>query len=206
MVHPWCDNCYDTTFRRFFAVFVSPHDSDIEPCLMFQRFMLPVYSALHLIPMLVLRRHHVQRDPLRMLARAILGITRSCSFLGVFVMIYQALFCLRSNSISKLGDASWLKRLLMRKETFWAVGFSCCASLFVEEKVCPLASATHTRAHGWTEAPRRVGHVRAAAGARVGMVFSEEARLGAAGSVRRDNSRRRRHGYGDGRLQGEPGC
>lgn len=119
MVHPWCDNCYNTTFRRFFAVF---------------RFMLPVYSALHLIPMLVLRRHHVQRDPLRMLARAILGITRSCSFLGVFVMIYQALFCLRSNSISKLADASWLKRLLMRKETFWAVGFSCCASLFVEEK------------------------------------------------------------------------
>jgi hypothetical protein len=51
--------------------------------------MLPVYSALHLIPTLVLRRHHVKRDPLRMLARVILGITRSCSFLGVFVVIYQ---------------------------------------------------------------------------------------------------------------------
>jgi hypothetical protein len=54
--------------------------------------MLPVYSALHLIPMLVLRRHHVRRDPLRMLARAILGITRSCSFLGIFVVIYQGEF------------------------------------------------------------------------------------------------------------------
>lgn len=52
--------------------------------------MLPVYSALHLIPMLVLRRQHVQRDPLRMLARACWGITRSCSFLGLFVAIYQS--------------------------------------------------------------------------------------------------------------------
>ncbi len=54
-----------------------------------QRLMLPIYSALHLIPTIVLRRHHVRRDPLRMLAKVIWGITRSCSFLGVFVVIYQ---------------------------------------------------------------------------------------------------------------------
>lgn len=51
--------------------------------------MLPVYSALHLIPPLVLRRHHFAKDPLRMLARIIIGIVRSCSFLAFFVCINQ---------------------------------------------------------------------------------------------------------------------
>ncbi|WRT67803.1 uncharacterized protein IL334_004777 [Kwoniella shivajii] len=119
MVHPWVDRCPETNFRRFFAVF---------------RFMLPVYSALHLIPMLVLRRHHVQRDPLRMLARAVWGITRSCSFLGVFVMIYQILFCMRTQSIEQGWGTSWLRIALKRKETFWLMGFSTCLSLLVEEK------------------------------------------------------------------------
>jgi hypothetical protein len=51
--------------------------------------MLPVYGALHLIPTLVLRRQHFVRDPLKMLARVALGVTRSCSFLGIYVVIYQ---------------------------------------------------------------------------------------------------------------------
>lgn len=51
--------------------------------------MLPVYSALHFIPMLVLRRKHVARDPLGMLLRATKGTLRSSSFLGVFVIIFQ---------------------------------------------------------------------------------------------------------------------
>ena len=54
-----------------------------------QRFMLPVYGALHLIPTLVLRRQHFARSPLKMLARVALGVTRSCSFLGIYVVIYQ---------------------------------------------------------------------------------------------------------------------
>jgi hypothetical protein len=52
--------------------------------------MLPVYSALHFIPMLVLRRKHVMRDPLGMLLRALKGTLRSSSFLGVFVIIFQS--------------------------------------------------------------------------------------------------------------------
>ncbi|WWD04851.1 hypothetical protein V865_002922 [Kwoniella europaea PYCC6329] len=119
MVHPWVDSCPETNLRRFFAVF---------------RFMLPVYSALHLIPMLVLRRHHVQRDPLKMLARVIWGITRSCSFLGVFVFIYQTLFCLRIQSVEQGWGTNFLRNALKRKETFWLMGFSTCLSLLVEEK------------------------------------------------------------------------
>lgn len=57
--------------------------------LFFQRWMLPVYSALHLIPMIVLRHKHFMRDPLGMLRKAAFGIFRSSSFLGLFVTIYQ---------------------------------------------------------------------------------------------------------------------
>jgi len=51
--------------------------------------MLPVYSALHFIPMLVLRRKHFAKDPLGLLMKATVGTIRSCSFLGVYVMLYQ---------------------------------------------------------------------------------------------------------------------
>ncbi|KAL0255686.1 hypothetical protein I308_100493 [Cryptococcus tetragattii IND107] len=119
MVHPWCNSCTETNFRRFFAV-----------C----RFMLPVYSALHLIPMLVLRRHHVKRDPVRMMARALWGIGRSCSFLGVFVVIYQVLFCARVQALEKSRGSNFIRNLLKRKEVFWALGFTTCLSLIVEEK------------------------------------------------------------------------
>ncbi|OXG50365.1 hypothetical protein J010_02837 [Cryptococcus neoformans] len=119
MVHPWCNTCTETNFRRFFAV-----------C----RFMLPVYSALHLIPMLVLRRHHVKRDPIRMMARALWGISRSCSFLGVFVVIYQVLFCARVQALEKSRGPDFMRSLLKRKEVFWALGFTTCLSLLVEEK------------------------------------------------------------------------
>lgn len=51
--------------------------------------MLPVYSALHFIPMLVLRRKSFVRDPIKMLGKAMLGTFRSSSFLAVFIMIYQ---------------------------------------------------------------------------------------------------------------------
>jgi hypothetical protein len=54
-----------------------------------KRFMLPVYSALHFIPMLVLRRKSFVRDPIKMLGRAMVGTFRSSSFLAVFIMIYQ---------------------------------------------------------------------------------------------------------------------
>ena len=110
--------------------------------------MLPVYSALHLIPMLVLRRHHFKRDPLRMLARVIWGITRSCSFLGVFVVIFHGtlcpsgdwltsarLMCIRRDILERGIGAESLRALLRKRQTFWLFGFTTCLSLFVEEKV-----------------------------------------------------------------------
>lgn len=123
--------------------------------------MLPVYGALHLIPTLVLRHQHVTRSPLKMLARVVWGITRSCSFLGAFVVIYQcklsrqvtvavadlpvALFCLRVRSLEKWTKDGFLNVLLRRKESFWMLGFSTCLSLLVEEKVCLQLCVPHPR-------------------------------------------------------------
>ncbi|KAI9632051.1 uncharacterized protein MKK02DRAFT_21065 [Dioszegia hungarica] len=119
ILHPATDGCVENNFKRFFEVF---------------RFMVPAYSALHLIPTLVLRRQSLQRDPLRILLRVVLGITRSCSFLGGFVFIYHALFCLRSQTILQGWSPKWAERGLRRKETFWGIGFATCASLFLEDK------------------------------------------------------------------------
>lgn len=119
LLHPWVDSCIDCNFRRFFTRF---------------RFMLPVYGALHLIPMLVFRRHQVAKEPLRMLLKAGWGITRSCSFLGIFVVIYQSLFCMRSQVMDSKLTPGWLQAILRRKENFWLIGFMTCFSLFAEEK------------------------------------------------------------------------
>ncbi|ODO10135.1 hypothetical protein I350_02363 [Cryptococcus amylolentus CBS 6273] len=119
MIHPWRSDCTSTNLARFFSVF---------------RFMLPMYSALHLIPMLVLRRHSMRKNPVGMLGKALLGISRSCSFLGVFVFIYQALFCARVQTLEHGRGPTWVRSLLRRKQVFWGMGFATCLSLFVEEK------------------------------------------------------------------------
>ena len=51
--------------------------------------MMPVYSALHFIPMLLFKRQALKNAPLRVLLRTALGTARSATFLGAFVGIYQ---------------------------------------------------------------------------------------------------------------------
>ncbi|RXK37632.1 hypothetical protein M231_05108 [Tremella mesenterica] len=144
VMHPWLDSCVQTDIRRFFSVF---------------RFMLPVYGALHIIPTLVLRSHKVRQSPLKMLARMIWGIIRSCSFLGTFVMIEQTLMCLRTNMVSQVSRQSLWARLMKRKEFFWLLGFSTCLSLLLEEKKrrAELAMYVLPRAleSAWSSARRR---------------------------------------------------
>lgn len=126
-------NEHSTLFRSFRKLTTS-HLLE-RPADMNKRWMIPAYSALHLIPALVLRRQSLKKDPLRMLLRVILGITRSCSFLGGFVFIYHALFCLRSQTLLRGWSPDWVAKGLRRKETFWGIGFATCASLFLEDKV-----------------------------------------------------------------------
>jgi hypothetical protein len=76
-VHPMMDSCAALVMPRFFGVF---------------KWMLPVYGALHFIPMILFKRKLFMKHPKEMLLKAGWGTTRSSAFLGVFVIIYQGVF------------------------------------------------------------------------------------------------------------------
>jgi len=76
-VHPMTDSCIAVIAPRFFLVF---------------KWMLPVYGALHFIPMILFKRKLFMKNPTEMLLKAGWGTTRSSAFLGVFVIIYQSTF------------------------------------------------------------------------------------------------------------------
>ncbi|KAI0355445.1 hypothetical protein OH77DRAFT_1403225 [Trametes cingulata] len=139
VVHPDIDSCLTVQVAHFWEVF---------------RWMLPIYGALHFIPMMLFRRRKFLERPARMLLRAALGTARSSAFLGVFVVIYQAFFCGKHNLYHKLsalrasGGASgrsllaalakrmppWAAELLISKYSFFVGGLLSGLSLFVEEK------------------------------------------------------------------------
>jgi hypothetical protein len=73
-VHPTSLSCLLTSSYTFFEVF---------------KWMVPVYGALHFIPMLLFKRRQFLKEPLRMFLRTIWGTTRSSAFLGVFVACYK---------------------------------------------------------------------------------------------------------------------
>lgn len=75
--HPWLDSCLHVPFERFVKVF---------------NWMLPVYGALHLVPLLLFRGKRVAREPISHLFRAAWDTAKSSAFLGVFVIIYQGIF------------------------------------------------------------------------------------------------------------------
>jgi len=56
--------------------------------------MLPVYGALHFIPMILFKRRLFMKNPTEMLLKAGWGTARSSTFLGLFVFIYQSKFFL----------------------------------------------------------------------------------------------------------------
>jgi hypothetical protein len=72
--HPHIASCAYTPIDRFFTVF---------------RWTLPIYGALHVVPMLLFKRKAVARTPIPMMFRAGWGTMRSAAFLGAFVAICQ---------------------------------------------------------------------------------------------------------------------
>ncbi|KAH9919707.1 uncharacterized protein B0H18DRAFT_1096075 [Fomitopsis serialis] len=135
-LHPWSDSHALTQIERFVDVF---------------RWMLPIYGALHLMPMLLFRRNRVLSDPVNMLLRAGWGTARSSAFLGAFVFIYQSMFCVKHNlwdvltalrTSSSTSLLAYLARLLpqrfidalIAKKSYYALGILTGLSLFVEEK------------------------------------------------------------------------
>ncbi|KAH8092537.1 hypothetical protein BXZ70DRAFT_898184 [Cristinia sonorae] len=135
-VHPRIESCQYVQLERFFVVL---------------RSMIPIYGALHLIPMLLFKRKAVFNQPLKMLLRGLLGTLRSSSFLGVFVVIFQAYNCSKYNlhtALTALRSSQTpsllatlarfvpqtLVDVLIQKPSWWLGGALCGLSLFVEEK------------------------------------------------------------------------
>ncbi|KDR84159.1 hypothetical protein GALMADRAFT_236835 [Galerina marginata CBS 339.88] len=136
-VHPALSSCASVPLDRFFSVF---------------KWMLPIYGALHFIPAVLFKRKAFVQDPGQMLLKATVGSMRSSAFLGVFVIIYQTMFCykhklhkiltlLRTGAVpaalltSPLAKIpQWVTDLLISKFSFWALGLASGLSLFVEEK------------------------------------------------------------------------
>lgn len=125
-VHPTVTDCTHVPLTRFVDVF---------------RWMLPVYGALHFIPTVLFKRKAFMQDPLKMLLRAGWGTARSSSFLGLFVIIYQSLFCLKSNIYTAFTSPdfpiklpSWFVNFWITKFSFWLPGFASGFAILLEER------------------------------------------------------------------------
>jgi len=136
-VHPALSSCASVPLDRFFAVF---------------KWMLPIYGALHFIPVVLFKWKTFVQDPAKILLKATVGSMRSSAFLGVFVVIYQTMYCYK-HQLHKLlallrtgvrGPSTltspfthlpqWMVDLFISKFSFWLPGFAAGLSLFVEAK------------------------------------------------------------------------
>ncbi|SNX82414.1 uncharacterized protein MEPE_01120 [Melanopsichium pennsylvanicum] len=126
LVHPWEASHWRSPFHRFFEV---------------TRWILPVYLTLHFVPAIFLRPGKFLKDPLSATLRSLRGSVRSSSFLGVFVIIFQTLFCaqhslyqyIQSSEKLRRNIPTWFSRMLISSWLKWVTGFMTCLSLFVDD-------------------------------------------------------------------------
>ncbi|KAF8205409.1 hypothetical protein K438DRAFT_1579827 [Mycena galopus ATCC 62051] len=127
VLHPKLTSCLTVAPDRFGDVF---------------KWMLPVYSALHFLPQILLRWKQFREDPTRVLVRASLGSIRSSAFLGAFVVIYQGANCFKAQTYERLmASPLWRKLLpqpvidlLISKGSFWPLGFLAGLAILIEEE------------------------------------------------------------------------
>jgi hypothetical protein len=146
--HPHIVSCVFAPIERFFSVF---------------RWTLPIYGALHVVPMLLFKRKAVAHAPVPMVLRAGWGSTRSAAFLAAFVSIYQGAvgsvlysfcavnaswglrvdwwqgyFCSAQNAhralVRRPRIPSWLLAALVSKPSFWLGGLLAGMSVLIEAK------------------------------------------------------------------------
>jgi len=121
--HPQIASCAFSPIDRFFAV---------------SRWTLPIYGALHFVPMLLFKRAAFVRAPRAMALRAGWGTLRSASFLGAFIAIYQGYYCAAQNShralVGRQKVPAWLLAALVSKASFWLGGLLAGLSVLMEAK------------------------------------------------------------------------
>ncbi|TEB23706.1 hypothetical protein FA13DRAFT_1797750 [Coprinellus micaceus] len=131
-VHPGMSSCTLTFVDKFFTV---------------GKWILPIYGGLHFVPAILFKLDAFKRDPGKVIVKAGLGSLRSSAFLGVFVALYNILFCykhrlhrfltiLRSTSpaLAALLSQRLIDALFISKPAFWLTGVGAGLSLLVEAK------------------------------------------------------------------------
>ena len=122
MSHPHVPRCLSVPQDRILSV---------------ARWTLPIYGALHFVPLLFFKRAAFMRAPARMALRAAWGTARSTAFLSVAVVIYQGWFCGMQNVHRALAARravvpAWLLSAVLSRPAHWMGGVVTGLSLFVE--------------------------------------------------------------------------
>jgi len=124
MAHPHISRCLSVPPDRILSV---------------ARWTLPVYGALHFVPLLFFKRAAFMRTPGRMTLRAAWGTARSTAFLSLAVVIYQGWFCAMQNahrtlSAKRAAVPAWLLAAVVSRPVHWMGGVFTGLSLLVEAK------------------------------------------------------------------------
>jgi hypothetical protein len=121
-VHPMTDSCMNVPLHRFTVV---------------AKWVMPVYVALSLVPMVAFRPKLFAKNPGKMLFKAALNTLRSSAFLGAFVAYYQSYYCfkhwLHSILIKYTSLPQSVVDILISKGSFWVGGIVAGLSIFIEK-------------------------------------------------------------------------
>jgi hypothetical protein len=124
MSHPHVSRCLSVPQDRILTV---------------ARWTLPIYGALHFVPLLLFKRAAFVRAPAHVVMRAAWGTARSTAFLSVAVVIFQGWFCAMQNAHRALSARRaevppWLLAAVISRPMHWIGGLITGLSLFVEAK------------------------------------------------------------------------
>ncbi|KAI9569230.1 hypothetical protein HD554DRAFT_592086 [Boletus coccyginus] len=125
VVHPWVESCMAVPSPRLWTVF---------------QWGFPIYGALHLIPLMLFKRHAFLSNPLKMLWRAAWGTIRSSTFLAAFVASFQSWFCFKNYMHALLSSQTKVKipQIILAffgsKYSYGLGGLLGSLSLLIEEK------------------------------------------------------------------------
>ncbi len=86
---------------------------------------VPIYAALTLVPLVVLRLRALLRRPLWEFTRAFVGVARSTAFLATFCALYQAVVCIHRAFVRGGSD---------QKVIYWLAGSVAGLAIFLEKK------------------------------------------------------------------------
>jgi hypothetical protein len=123
--HPHLTHCLSVPPDRFVSV---------------ARWILPVYGAVHFVPLLLFKRAAFARTPIRMILRTLWGTVRSTAFLSAAFAVYQGWFCMMQNAHRAVGGQrsgvvpEWFRASLVSRPAHWLGGLIVGLSVFIEAK------------------------------------------------------------------------